>query len=100
MTATGTRCVPCHLRRASDSGPGWLKWQGDGDPIDVVEVGSGVLATGAVRLVKPLGVLCMIDDGEAGHALDLFAASHLFFSRTVRKAKAREAQPVCERKGV
>ena len=29
------------------------------------EVGSGVLQTGEVRTVKPLGVLCMIDDGEA-----------------------------------
>ena len=25
-----------------------------------------MLETGAVRAVKPLGVLCMIDDGEAG----------------------------------
>jgi len=38
---------------------------GDGDPIDVVEVGGKVLETGAVITVKPLGVLCMIDDGEA-----------------------------------
>jgi len=38
---------------------------GDGDPIDVVEVGGKVLATGDVITVKPLGVLCMIDDGEA-----------------------------------
>merc|ERR1719183_2633149 len=38
---------------------------GDGDPIDVVEVGSGVLQTGEVRTVKPLGAFCMIDDGEA-----------------------------------
>lgn len=38
---------------------------GDGDPIDVVEVGSAVLQTGDVRTVKALGVLCMIDDGEA-----------------------------------
>jgi len=46
--------------------------QGDGDPIDVVEVGSAVLETGAVRAVKPLGVLCMIDDGEAGETHILF----------------------------
>ena len=41
------------------------KCVGDGDPIDVVEVGSAVLKTGSVRTVKALGVLCMIDDGEA-----------------------------------
>ena len=39
--------------------------QGDGDPIDVVEVGSAVLGTGSVRTVKPVGVLGMIDEGEA-----------------------------------
>mmetsp|Transcript_21245 Transcript_21245/g.52287 ORF Transcript_21245/g.52287 Transcript_21245/m.52287 type:complete len:303 (+) Transcript_21245:3155-4063(+) len=38
---------------------------GDGDPIDVVEIGSAVIASGSVVQVKPLGVLCMIDEGEA-----------------------------------
>jgi inorganic pyrophosphatase len=51
--------------------------QGDGDPIDVVEVGSAVLGTGSVRAVKPLGVLCMIDDGEAGSFLSFFLSHSL-----------------------
>ena len=37
---------------------------GDDDPIDVVEIGSKSLEMGSVKVVKPLGVLAMIDDGE------------------------------------
>ncbi|CAM9370561.1 unnamed protein product, partial [Discosporangium mesarthrocarpum] len=37
---------------------------GDGDPVDVVEIGSAVLKQGAVKEVKALGCLAMIDDGE------------------------------------
>ncbi|KAJ1415982.1 inorganic pyrophosphatase [Ochromonadaceae sp. CCMP2298] len=38
--------------------------KGDNDPLDVVEIGSQVLATGSVSRVKVLGALAMIDDGE------------------------------------
>jgi len=41
-----------------------VKCKGDNDPVDVVEIGSKVLPTGAVTKVKVLGVLAMIDDGE------------------------------------
>eukprot|EP00746_Dinoflagellata_sp_MGD_P161200 gnl/MRDRNA2_/MRDRNA2_88263_c0_seq1.p1 gnl/MRDRNA2_/MRDRNA2_88263_c0~~gnl/MRDRNA2_/MRDRNA2_88263_c0_seq1.p1 ORF type:complete len:345 (+),score=87.04 gnl/MRDRNA2_/MRDRNA2_88263_c0_seq1:71-1105(+) len=41
-----------------------LKCNGDNDPVDVVEIGSEVLAQGTVTAVKPLGALAMIDDGE------------------------------------
>ncbi|CAM9458299.1 unnamed protein product [Ascophyllum nodosum] len=37
---------------------------GDGDPVDVVEIGSAKLSSGTVKAVKPLGCLAMIDDGE------------------------------------
>ncbi|CAM9731804.1 unnamed protein product [Chrysoparadoxa australica] len=37
---------------------------GDGDPVDVVEIGSRKLGSGEVVAVKPLGCLAMIDDGE------------------------------------
>eukprot|EP00932_Pfiesteria_piscicida_P009691 SRR837773.20461.p3 GENE.SRR837773.20461~~SRR837773.20461.p3 ORF type:complete len:208 (-),score=103.09 SRR837773.20461:195-740(-) len=37
---------------------------GDNDPVDVVEIGSSVLAQGSVEAVKVLGALAMIDDGE------------------------------------
>lgn len=38
--------------------------KGDGDPLDVVEIGSRQCKTGEVTAVKVLGVLAMIDDGE------------------------------------
>lgn len=41
-----------------------LKVKGDGDPVDVVEIGSKTLKSGAVSAVKALGCLAMIDDGE------------------------------------
>lgn len=37
---------------------------GDGDPLDVCEIGSAVLPTGTVREVKVLGSLALVDDGE------------------------------------
>jgi len=40
------------------------KCAGDNDPVDVVEIGSEVLAQGTIEPVKVLGVLAMIDDGE------------------------------------
>ena len=39
--------------------------RGDNDPVDVCEIGSRIIGTGEIRPVKVLGVLCMIDEGEA-----------------------------------
>lgn len=41
-----------------------LKVNGDDDPLDVVEIGSGALEMGSITPVKPIGMLAMIDDGE------------------------------------
>ena len=38
---------------------------GDNDPLDVCEIGLRQIGVGETRQVKVLGVLCMIDDGEA-----------------------------------
>lgn len=37
---------------------------GDGDPLDVCEIGATVLPTGAVKRVRILGSLALVDDGE------------------------------------
>ena len=37
---------------------------GDGDPLDVCEIGSRVWPTGSVRQVRVLGSLALVDDGE------------------------------------
>jgi len=39
--------------------------RGDNDPLDVCEIGLKIVNPGSIRPVKVLGVLCMIDDGEA-----------------------------------
>lgn len=39
-------------------------YSGDGDPLDVVEIGSTSREMGSINVVKPLGVLAMIDEGE------------------------------------
>lgn len=58
------RCVVWHLQDprhvAEDVGCG-----GDNDPLDVCEIGLRQIKTGEVRQVKVLGILCLIDDGEA-----------------------------------
>merc|ERR1719181_721573 len=41
-----------------------VKCNGDNDPVDVVEIGSKSIQSGAVSKVKVLGCLAMIDDGE------------------------------------
>lgn len=38
--------------------------KGDGDPIDVVEIGYKVAARGEIKKVKVLGVMALIDEGE------------------------------------
>lgn len=38
---------------------------GDNDPLDVCEIGLRQISTATVTQVKVLGVLCLIDDGEA-----------------------------------
>jgi inorganic pyrophosphatase len=39
--------------------------RGDNDPLDVCEIGNRIVKCGAIRPVKVLGILCMIDEGEA-----------------------------------
>mmetsp|Transcript_46258 Transcript_46258/g.46728 ORF Transcript_46258/g.46728 Transcript_46258/m.46728 type:complete len:304 (-) Transcript_46258:119-1030(-) len=39
--------------------------RGDNDPLDVCDIGMRICSPGEVRPVKVLGILCMIDEGEA-----------------------------------
>merc|ERR1711904_762815 len=41
-----------------------LKYIGDNDPLDIIEIGSEACTQGAILSVKPLGALAMIDEGE------------------------------------
>lgn len=39
--------------------------KGDGDPLDIVELGTHPIATGTQLKVKVLGAMCLVDQGEA-----------------------------------
>lgn len=49
--------------------------KGDGDPLDVLEIGEQVAAVGEVYPVKVLGALAMIDGGEADWKIIVIRAS-------------------------
>jgi inorganic pyrophosphatase len=49
---------------------------GDADPIDVVELSGSPLPVGAIRRVKVLGCLAMIDEGETDWKIIAIDASH------------------------
>jgi inorganic pyrophosphatase len=40
-------------------------YKGDGDPLDIVEIGTAPLSAGNLVDVKVLGAMCLIDQGEA-----------------------------------
>ena len=63
-------------------------FQGDNDPVDVVEIGEAECAMGSVTPVKPLGDLAMIDDGELDWKVSLFFPITFFFSAFVFFARS------------
>lgn len=54
-------------------------YQGDNDPVDVVEIGEAEVTMGSVTPVKPLGVLAMIDVGELDWKVSFFFGLFIFF---------------------
>ena len=41
----------------------FFRYKGDGDPVDIIEIGSKVHQPGEIVQVKILGTLAMIDEG-------------------------------------
>lgn len=58
-------CLPRTWEDPTHIHPDAMGCKGDNDPLDVCEIGLRIVNVGDVRPVKVLGVLCMIDDGEA-----------------------------------
>jgi len=58
-------CLPRTWEDPTFIHPDAMGCRGDNDPLDVCEIGLRVVKPGEIRPVKILGVLCMIDDGEA-----------------------------------
>ena len=42
----------------------YIRYKGDGDPVDILDIGSKVHQTGEVIQVKILGTLALIDEGQ------------------------------------
>jgi len=54
---------------------------GDADPIDVIELGSTALAMGEVVVVKVIGSLALIDEGETDHKIIAIRKTDIHFSQ-------------------
>ena len=54
---------------------GGTQYKGDGDPLDVVELGDDTLARGGVVPVRVLGALALIDEGELDWKIITLASS-------------------------
>ncbi len=55
--------------------------KGDGDPIDVIEIGQGPLPMGSVIQAKVLGSLELIDEGETDHKVIMLRDTDPHFSQ-------------------
>jgi inorganic pyrophosphatase len=49
---------------------------GDNDPLDAIEISGTPLGVGEIYIVKPLGILAMIDEGETDWKLLVIRRSH------------------------
>jgi len=58
-------CLPRTWEDPTHIHPDTMGCRGDNDPLDVCEIGLKIIDCGEIRPVKVLGILCMIDDGEA-----------------------------------
>jgi len=58
-------CLPRTWEDPTHIHPDAMGCRGDNDPVDVCEIGLKIVQPGEIRPVKVLGILCMIDDGEA-----------------------------------
>jgi len=58
-------CLPRTWEDPTHVHPDTMGCRGDNDPLDVCEIGLRIIQPGGIRPVKILGILCMIDDGEA-----------------------------------
>ncbi|RYG69917.1 adenylyl-sulfate kinase [archaeon] len=52
------------------------KARGDGDPIDVIEIGDGPMPMGEVVRVKVLGSFCLVDEGETDYKIIVIRADN------------------------
>jgi 3'-phosphoadenosine 5'-phosphosulfate synthase len=66
---------------------------GDGDPIDVIELGVGPLAMGSIVPIKVIGSLALIDEGETDHKILAIRQSDPRFNSVHSMADLEQHQP-------
>jgi 3'-phosphoadenosine 5'-phosphosulfate synthase len=66
---------------------------GDGDPIDVIEVGSGPLSMASIVPVKVLGSFALIDEGEIDHKIIAIRVDDSKLSHVNSMAELETAKP-------
>jgi len=67
--------------------------KGDGDPIDVIELGEGPLPIGSVIQAKVLGSLELIDEGETDHKIIMIRSTDPHFSSVNNMEDLERAKP-------
>jgi len=67
--------------------------QGDGDPIDAIEIGNGPIAMGSIVRVKVLGSLALIDEGETDHKIIVLRADDPNFEHINNMADLERVKP-------
>ena len=67
--------------------------KGDGDPIDVIELGETPLAIGTVIQAKILGSLELIDEGETDHKIIMIRSTDPHFSQVNNMADLEHFKP-------
>lgn len=67
--------------------------KGDGDPIDVIELGEGPLGMGSIVPVKVIGSLALIDEGETDHKILAIRQSDHRFKSINSMADLERHQP-------
>jgi 3'-phosphoadenosine 5'-phosphosulfate synthase len=69
------------------------KAKGDGDPIDVIELGEGPLGIGTVVTGKILGSMELIDEGETDHKIIMLRSSDPHFHSVDSMADLERVKP-------
>ena len=66
---------------------------GDGDPIDVIEVGSGPLGMGSIVRIKVLGSMELIDEGETDHKIIALREGDIHFDSVHNMGDLEKVKP-------
>ena len=67
--------------------------KGDGDPIDVIEIGSGPLGMGSIVRIKVLGSMELIDEGETDHKIIALREGDIHFDSVHNMSDVEKVKP-------